>query len=260
MKRLFYILIAAPLFFAACETTTTPAEENATLTITSGESMEFTHEAGAGEITYTLEGTKQGAKPSVACNAEWISDITVAETITFNISANEGDTRMAPMLITYGNAQQQVIVKQLSPSEAALNAAYFGGEYYGSIYSPGMGNYYLHLSDNGFNEQGMDKPNSKYYCVDLYAPLYEGADGSTIELPVGTYTLSTEADPVMWTMSWGYSGYRETNEAGQSLEPYKYDHATLIVTEEGATFECSIEGVKHKVKFSGKAEIIDARN
>ena len=258
MKRLFY-LFAVTLSFVACEPVD-GGEENATLTITSGETMEFTHEGGVGEITYTLEGAKNGAKPAVACNAEWITNINVAESITFNMTANEGETRMVPMLISYGNAQQQVIIKQLSPSEAALHASYFGGEYYGSIYSPGMGNYYLHLSDNGFNERGMDKPNSKYYCVDLYAPLYEGEDGGVIELPLGTYTLSTEADPVMWTMSWGYSGYRETTETGESYDPYKYDHATLVVTEDGATFECSIEGVKHKVKYTGKAQIIDARN
>ena len=259
MRKLLYLLVAA-LTFVACENTETPAKENATLTITSGDNLEFTHEGGAGEITYSLEGAKKGAKPTVTCNAEWISDLTVGDSITFTVAANDGDTRMAPMLVTYGTAQQQIIIKQFSSSEAALNASYFGGEYYGSIYSPGMGNYYLHLSDNGFNEQGMDKPNSKYYCLDLYAPLYEGPYGGTIELPVGTYTLNTEADAVMWTMNWGYSGYRETNDYGESYEPYRYDNATLIVTEEGATFECYIEGVKHKVKFSGKATIIDARN
>lgn len=258
MKRLFYILIAAPLFFAACEPANNGVNENATLTITSGESMEFTHEAGAGEITYTLEGAKKGAKPSVACNAEWISDITVAETITFNVSANEGDTRMAPMLITYGNAQQQVIVKQLSPNEASLNASYFGGEYYGSIYSPGMGNYYLHLSDNGFNEQGMDKPNSKYYCVDLYGPLYEGTDGE-ITLPVGTYMLNTDSKATIWSIGYKDSGYRETNEDGASYEPSTYDNAKLVVTEERATLTCTIEGTEHKVVFEGTATIIDAR-
>lgn len=259
MKKLFYLLVAS-LAVVACETSTTPEKEDATLTITSGETMEITHEGGSFNITYTLEGAKEGAKPTVICNAEWISDITVGETITFNVVANEDDTsRFAPMLITYGKAQQQVMVKQLSPSEAALKASYFGGEYYGSIYSPGMGNYYLFLSDNGFNNQGMDKPNSKYYCMDLYGPLYEGADGGQITLPLGTYTLNTDKDPQMWTMSWDYSHYRETDATGMSPEEVIFDHATLVVTEEGATLECSTGGVKHRVVYSGQAAIIDAR-
>jgi hypothetical protein len=260
MKRLLYILIAAPLFFAACETTTTPAEENATLTITSGETMEVNHEGGSFEITYTLEGAKEGAKPTVACNAEWISDITIDETIAFNVAANENnDVRFAPMLVKYGDIEKSIMIKQLSPNEAALKASYFGGEYYGSLYSPGMGNYYLFLSDNGFNDEGMDMPNSKYYCMDLYGPLYEGPDGGEITLPIGTYTLNTDNEPRMWTMGWKYSHYRETDSTGMSPEEVALDNATLVVTEEGATLECSTAGIKHRVVFSGQATIIDAR-
>jgi hypothetical protein len=60
-------------------------------------------------------------------------------------------------------------------------------------------------------------------------------------------------------MSWAYSGYRETNENGESYDPYLYDNATLVVDAEGATFECFIEGVEHRVRFNGEATIIDAR-
>ena len=261
MKRLLYILIAAPLFFVACETTTTPAEENATLTITSGETMEVNHEGGSFEITYTLEGAKEGAKPTVICNADWITNITVDESITLYVLTNESDeARFAPIVVKYGNSEEQIIVKQLSHNEAALKASYFGGEYYGSIYSPGMGNYYLFLSDNGFNDKGMDMPNSKYYCMDLYGPLYEDPDGGEITLPIGTYTLNTDNDPKMWTMGWEYSHYRETDSTGMSPEEVALNNAKLVVTEEGATLECSTTaGIKHRVVFSGQATIIDAR-
>lgn len=260
-KFLLFSVALLTLSFVACESKEAGEKiENATLTITSSEAMEFTHEGGTGEITYTLEGAKSGAKPTVTCNAEWITDITVTEVITFNIVTYDGaESRIAPMLISYGNAQQQVIIKQRSPNEAALKATYFGGEYYGSIYSPGMGNYYLFLSDNGFNDKGMDMPNSKYYCMDLYGPIYEGPDGGEITLPIGTYTLNTDNEPQMWTMSWKYSHYRETDSTGMSPEEVVLDHATLVVTEDGATFECSTAGVKHRVVYSGKPIIIDAR-
>lgn len=261
MKKLFLLLVfASAINLVACENKeSVENKENATLTITSDQTLELSHEACTLEIAYTLEGAKAGAKPTAKCNAEWISNLQVDQSITFSVAANEGEeSRTAVILITYGSAQQQVILRQLSPSEAALKASYFGGEYYGSIYSPGMGNYYLHLSDNGFNDDGMDKPNSKYYCLDLYAPLYEGPEDGEISLPIGTYTLNTDSEPALWTMGWEYSGYRESDADGASYEPLRYDHASLTVTEEGATFECSIEGVKHRVKYTGKATIINA--
>jgi hypothetical protein len=260
MNRLLLSFAAIAMLFAACEPVNTPAEENATLTITSGETMEISHEGGSFEITYTLEGAKEGAKPTVICNADWITDITVDESITLYVLINENDeARFAPIVVKYGNSEKQIIVKQLSHNEAALKASYFGGEYYGSLYSPGMGNYYLFLSDNGFNDEGMDMPNSKYYCMDLYGPLYEGPDGGEITLPIGTYTLNTDNEPRMWTMGSEYSHYRETDSTGMSPEEVILDHATLVVTEEGATLECSTAGIKHRVVFSGQATIIDAR-
>jgi hypothetical protein len=257
MNRLLLSFAAIALLFVACEPSS-PAEENATLTITSGESMQISHEAGAHTITYTLEGAKEGALPKATCTAEWVSNISVSENISFEVAENEGDARTAIICISYGKAEQSVIVRQLSASEAALKASYFGGLYYGSIFSPELGNYYVHLSDNGFTDSGMDKPNSKSYALDLYGPLDEDNDGE-ITLPIGTYTLNTDSKAAIWTIGYNDSGYRESNEDGASLDPLKYDNAKLVVTEDRATLTCTIEGTEHKVVFEGKAEIIDER-
>lgn len=256
MKKLLLLsVVIFTLGLAACESKK-GNEDIVTLQITSGQTMEFSHEQGIGEITYILEGATKGAKPTVRCSAEWISEIKIEETITFTVAANETEeARITPMIVTYGSAQQQVIIRQTPASEVSLTASYFVGEYYGSIYSPGMGNYFLHFSDNGFDDNGKDKPNSKYYAVDLYAPLYEGPSDGEITLPLGTYTLNTDTDPVLWSIGWEYSGYRESNEDGASYDPYTYDHATLTVTEDAAILECSIEGIRHRVKYSGKATI-----
>ena len=254
MKRLLYLLLATPLLFVACEPIETPVEENAVLTITSGETMQLTHEAMVHTITYTLEGAKEGALPTATCSAEWVTNIAVGEVITFAVEANEGEARVTPIIIKYANAEKRVLVRQLSADEAALKASYFGGIYYGSLYSPGMGNYFMHLSDNGFDASGMDKPNSKYYALDLYAPLHEGND--KITLPLGTYTLNTDDDPQLMTIGLTYSGYRETNEGGASLDPERYDNAKLVVEEGKVTFTCTIQGTEHKVVYSGATEII----
>ena len=256
MNRLLLSFAAIAMLFAACEPVNTPVEENATLTITSGETMQLSHEAAIHTITYTLEGAKEGALPTATCSAEWVTDIAVGEVITFSVEANDGDARVAPIIVKYANQQKTVLVRQLSPDEAALKASYFGGIYYGSIYSPGKSNYFMHLSDNGFNEQGKDKPNSKYYALDLYAPLHEGDDKPT--LPLGTYTLNTDDEPQIMTIGMEYSGYRETNEDGASLDPSLYDNATLVVEEGKVTLTCTIQGTEHRVVFTGTTEIINA--
>lgn len=259
MKRFLYLLLATPLLFAACEPANTSEEQNATLTITSGETMQLSYEAATHTITYTLEGAKEGALPTATCSAKWVSNISVGEQINFEVSINEGEARNAVISISYNKVVKNVVIRQLSASEAALKASQFGGLYYGSFYSPGLGNYYVHLSDNGFTDSGYDKPNSKYYALDLYGPLYEGTDGK-ITLPVGTYMLNTDSNATIWSIGYEYSGYRETNEDGASYEPSTYDNAKLVVTEERATLTCTIEGAEHKVIFEGTATIIDARN
>ena len=257
MKRLLYLLLAAPLLFVACESIQTPAEEDAILTITSGETMQLAHEAAVHTITYTLEGAREGALPTATCSAEWVTSIAVGDAITFSVKANEGEARVAAIVIKYSTIEKQVIIRQLSADEAALKASYFGGLYYGSVFSPGMGNYYVHLSDNGFDASGMDKPNSKYYALDLYGPLHEGND--KITLPLGTYNLSTDDKHALMTIGYADSGYRETNENGSSYDPSMYDNAKLAVEENKATFTCTIQGVEHRVVFEGAAEIIDYR-
>lgn len=258
MKRLLSLLLAAPLLFVACESIQTPTQEDAILTITSGETMQLSYEAATHAITYTLEGAAEGARPNATCTAEWVSNISVGEQINFEVSMNEGEARNAVISISYNKVVKNVVIRQLSASEAALKASQFSGLYYGSIFSPGLGNYYVHLSDNGFNDAGMDKPNSKYYALDLYGPLYEGTDGE-ITLPVGTYMLNTDSKATIWSIGYNDSGYRETNEDGASYEPSAYDNAKLVVTEERATLTCTIEGTEHKVVFEGTATIIDAR-
>ena len=116
-------MLAAPLLLVACENIQTPTQENATLTITSGDTMQLTHEGGVHTISYTLEGAREGALPTATCSAEWVTSIAVGDAITFAVEANEGEARMAIFVVKYGNAEQTVRIRQLSPNEAALKAS-----------------------------------------------------------------------------------------------------------------------------------------
>lgn len=278
MKRLFYLLLALPLVFAACENPEEPkpqVEKEAVLTLTSDAEMNFDAEGGEGVITFTAEWkdvTRNTPVPApeveAACEAQWVENLTVAENITFTVLANEADARETKVVVTYGDKSFEVAVKQAAkqndqpepPTGVNIEAKYLFGEYYGDEYSPGVGNYYITLSDLGISEEGYAYPGGSYYIVDLYGPLFDGE--GNITPPVGTYTFDASDSCSEWTIGAGYSAYIAFDENGNSLtgeEGSPYTAATLVVTESGVTLTATIGGVEHTVTFEGVADITDER-
>jgi hypothetical protein len=115
IKHLFYLLLALPLAFAACEEPIigpTPGEQDTVLTLTSKPTMEFTAEGGEGVITYTLENANSATSLTAACEDGWITNLTVDENITFTVEANVGEARETTIVVAYGDLSFEVAVKQ----------------------------------------------------------------------------------------------------------------------------------------------------
>lgn len=113
MKRLFYLLFALPLLVVACEPNEEePKVETPVLALTSEATMEFAAEGGEGEITYTLQNAEEGVELTATTAAEWITDVAVAESVTFTVAANEGDAREVEIVVAYGEQSFDVVVKQ----------------------------------------------------------------------------------------------------------------------------------------------------
>ena len=269
MKRLFYLLLALPLVFAACEPDTPEqeVEKEAVLTLTSDAEMNFEAKGGEGVITFTAEWkdvTRNSPVPApeveATCEADWVTDLTVAENITFTVLANEADARETKVVVTYGDKSFEVAVKQAAPTGVNIEAKHFYGDYYGDEYSPGVGNYYMTLSDLGITEDGYAYAGGSYYYVDLYGPLFDGE--GDITLPVGTYTFDANDSCAEWTIGASYSAYMAWDENANSLTGeygLPYTDATLVVTESGVTLTATIDGVEHTVTFEGVADITDYR-
>ena len=124
MKKLFYLLLALPLLMVACEPepAPTPNDKSYELTITSEAEMNFEAVGGNGVITYALnEVTRYEPVPQpvveATCDAEWVSDLTVAENITFVVAANEGEARETKVVVSYGEQSFDVAVKQAAKGE-----------------------------------------------------------------------------------------------------------------------------------------------
>ena len=128
LKNLFYFLLALPLAFAACEEPNVdgpdqpqPGDEvkDPVLTLTSFDEINFEAIGGQGEIKYTLENTVEGTILTAACEAEWVADLTVGETVTFTVAANEEtEGRETKIVVAYGELSFEVAVKQAGKAEA----------------------------------------------------------------------------------------------------------------------------------------------
>ena len=121
LRRLFFALLALPLAFVACEPEPAPEkndpEKYFELAITSELALEFEAEGGEGIITYELvEKTRTTPVPmpevEATCEADWVSDIAVAEDIIFNVAANEGEARNTKVVVSCGEQKFEVAVSQ----------------------------------------------------------------------------------------------------------------------------------------------------
>lgn len=123
LKNLFYLLLALPMVFAACGETDEPAPqpgpgpepqpETPVLTLTSDATLEFEAVGGEGVIEYTLENAVEGTELTASCEAEWVDGVTVGETVTFTVAANDdAEARETKVVVAYGELSFEVAVKQ----------------------------------------------------------------------------------------------------------------------------------------------------
>lgn len=132
MKKFFYLLMALPLLFVACdskEPTSQPKPEKATLTLTSEEVVEFDAEGGEDTITFTYDaGTITGndslngnnGKLNVSCDAEWIdapSEVDLLGVIQYTVAENEStEGREAAITASIGDLSFDVTIMQSAAS------------------------------------------------------------------------------------------------------------------------------------------------
>lgn len=257
LRNLFYLLLALPLVFAACtedDTDPTPVVKDPVLTITSNAIMQFAAEGGVGEITYTLENAQEGVQLTAECVAEWVTDITVGEKITFAVAANEGEARDAKITVKYDTESFEVAVMQnakSAPESVKFEAVALGGFYDGGAEAGlSVDNYCFSLANKAFDEDGELPYGSECYFVDLYVEAYQGEWCETMTIPVGEYSLDLENGKTAGTFSHDFSRHMVITEDGEYI-PASYEAGKLIVTETGMTLTVTIQGVEHTVTYEG---------
>lgn len=155
-----------------------------------------------------------------------------------------------PQPIEDDNTEKPEPEPEPEPEGIRFEANYSSGAYYADQYSPGVDNYFISLSDNGFDENGYVKPNSTYYRLDLYAPKYDGGWQEYMSLPVGEYHFDADNTLAEWTFAADYSEYVATNDTDVSAK-LRFESGTLVVTEELTTLTAVVNGETHIVTFAG---------
>ena len=259
MKKLFFILTAGLFALAACEPTPTPEgpqggneEKKGTLTVVE-KSVEIAFYGGNGTINYTITDGEEGAKPTVVANQEWVSNIAVAETITFDVVMNNtAEQRAAIITVSYGEQSHQVLVNQEAGYEidVEFTATAINGEYYGTKYSADP-NYFVILSKNGttgFSDMYLDT----YYRLDIYS---KTPAGDPLALPEGVYTFDYLDQGYGNTFGISYSFLLQTFENGNYKE-LSFEDGVIIVTENkiDAIFVFQ-NGEVHHVVYEGSLEL-----
>ena len=151
--------------------TTIAADPEATaFKLKSASEVEFDAEGGNGEIEYEVVNPVEGTEVEAEADAEWISDVTVAEKISYTVAKNEGEAREGKVIASYGDLKFEVKVKQAAkkneepepePDTVEFTATVADIQYYGTDYSVAY-NYLVYLSDVGLNENGTYQQNGVY--------------------------------------------------------------------------------------------------
>ena len=127
MKKLFYLMLALPLF-VACTDKPEPEpqpepQKKAQLILTSNEVMNFKVEGGQGTIEYTLVNAREGVEFEAVCEAAWIGEFAYGDVITFQVAENDAEeAREAKITVNYAEASMEVTVKQSGKKASAAPA------------------------------------------------------------------------------------------------------------------------------------------
>lgn len=249
------MLAVALVAFAACETPEGPQGSNeevkGTLAVTE-KSVDVAFYGGEGVVNYTITDGAVGAKPTVTVNQEWVNNITVAETITFNVDFNNvEESRVATLNVAYGEQSFEVFVRQDAGMvvDVEFVATALNGEYFGTAYSQDP-NYFIILSKNGTTGWS-DLYLDTYYRFDIYSKTYPDASATTTVLPQGVYAYDYLNSDIGNTFNSFYSVRFETFEDG-SYKETKIEDGVVIVTENKIEAILKMaDGKVHRVVYEG---------
>lgn len=204
---------------------------------------------GKGVITYTLENAPEGALPTATCEADWIMDLEVAETITFKVEfpdpyLDEADQTV--IKVAYEEQSFEVTVKRLAQEIPYAMDVEMAGAYRVASAEFGKADNYFFLAFADDTEN-----------IELGIVLV-GAEGETI-LQAGEYkaqneTLLIEECKVMvWEPAAAYEFESGIVKVEKDGENYSFD-VLLLLLDVAQPYHFTYEGVVMDMEPAEKPE------
>lgn len=253
LRNLFCLLLALPMLAVGCSNE--PDAQDVVLSSTmESDIMKFDADGGGGVITYVLKNASEGASVEVACEADWVVNLKVGKEVSFSVLPNEGDSRATEIVVSYKGQSFKVSVEQAARERVydhTFNAELFYAVYVG-VQDTGAHNYYVMVSDLGFDPYGNVMPGAMSYCFDLFSvePVV-GANGSK-SVPYGTYLFDENDTGTKWTVGKSGSDYTLANADGSDYDEYElFDELTVVVSESGIVAIGVIKGDTYKIVYDG---------
>lgn len=234
VKHFFYLLLALPLMFVACDDPDVqPAPE---LKLNSEATVSFEADGGNGEISYEIKNAINGVNLTATTDApEWITNITVGEKVNYTVEKNESEeARSGKITLKYEACEAVITVNQagavITPEPDVVEYVMAGA---------------MRIQDNEIPANVIalvmadDSEN-----VELYLGLI-GAEGDTV-LKAGTYTMEDgtvdeECAITIYEPEGGYEFTEATVEVAVEGEVYNFD--MNFVDSEGVKVHVTYEGV-----------------
>ncbi|MBR5196718.1 MAG: BACON domain-containing protein [Alistipes sp.] len=256
---------AVTLSYATSKATVVVTQSNETtapiLTLVGEETINIDRCGQKVEIMYTLENSNKEDYIFAKTSADWIYSIECGKenTVKLGVATNtSGKTRETIITVGYGTASFDVLLSQAGEGAINFNAPILWGDYYGDALTPGAANYWIFLSDRGFDLEGKSYPNATYYRIDAYGPL--ATTTGVIPIPDGTYTYDLNDTYAQWTFTAEWSGYWVTDSNAHRDAIAKFEEATLTVEGNKITLVATINGEQHTAMYEGDNLLLDRRN
>ena len=203
--------------------------ENPILSTTTGSEMSISFIGETCDVEYTLTGVSEGKKPEASATEAWVKNVTVGESITFEVEQNTTTSaRSATLKVWYADKSFEVALNQ----EAGLvpTVEFVAGALNGESLDPyaGLYNYSVVLSKNGITGWGVSHiREEEYYHFDIFST---EPYSDPLELPCGTYKY-THQDGEVNTFSYAYSVLLDATQGNPIIE-YHFTKGAMKVTED----------------------------
>lgn len=258
MKSIIVCFVALfAIISSSCEGEDKPVVESPSgLELVSSPTETVGNQGGVFAVRYVISSPSDDAQVTVSSdNTEMISSIEVIseDTVKVVVAANKTDAeRQGTVTIEYKDESVSVLFVQEPMDSVVVVANQLIGNYYGERLCPGLGHYWIIMSDGGIVD-GEATNGSEFFRIDLIAPIAE--DEENIRIPDGYYRYDATNSFEEYTIpNLGNTDFSYIDDGGMAwAEPFV--DASLEVSGSKFTLKANTENSSYYVTFEGEYTI-----